>query len=127
MKKSSARTKPGLCFIVRQGDKPPESILTLRFPGETENDVKRHLDDALATLPFATLYSYITFGSTDDALELLDEASVENVVDSPGAEEVSLTLKVEYERKFFLPRDPETREFVNITEQVQCLKVLKRQ
>jgi hypothetical protein len=117
--------KSGLCFIVNQLHHPPAVVATLRFPGETEANVKHYLDKALATLPFKTFYSYVIFHSTDQAIQLLDEVCVANVVDFPGADKVSFVLTAECERKFFLPRNEQTREFVNIAQQTQCLTVFK--
>jgi hypothetical protein len=97
----------------------------MRFPGETEEVVKGHLDEALGTLPFRTLYSYVIFDDPEAGRDLLKSARVENVVDAPGAPQVFLTLSVELNRQFYLPRDPATGQFVDIEKQTQCLSALR--
>lgn len=120
-------TKPRICFIVNPYSEPKSRvILMMRFGSETEEDVRRHLDAALATLPFDVFYSCVTFELYGEAIQLLRsmEMKIEEIEDFPGAEIVSLHLSVDWEKKYYLPRDPVTKEFVDIDKQIQCLSVL---
>ena len=114
------------CFIVNQHIHPPESITTVIFPGETESDVKKQLDRALSTLPFRTLYSYVIKDSSDGVEDLFKSVEISSIDDFPGAEVVNCKITGTWKVKFFLPRDPITKAFVDIEKQVKCLEMLSR-
>ena len=113
---------PKLCSIVNQYHHPTVVIYTLRFEGETEHSVKVKLDEALATIPFFTLYSYLTFYINSNIME---EAVVTDVIDFPGTETIHLAISINHEDKYFLPRDLKTGKFKDIEKQVKCLEALR--
>lgn len=114
-----------LCFIVNQYRDPVLVIATLIFDGERDKDVKKKLDKALATLPFRTLYSYVISTCGLTFLELFKKVRIKEVVDYPGAKIVKISLEVQCESAYFLPRNPRTKKFVDIDKQVKCLEALK--
>ena len=99
-------------------------IYALRMPSETEKQFKEKLDKALATLLYGTLYRYVSF-SVYAMPEFMKEMEVIEIIDYPGAPTVKLKINFTCERLFYLPRDPDTGEFVNIADQTQCLSILK--
>ena len=107
---------------MNQFREPVVVIYTPRLPEETEKEIKEKLDRALETLPFWTIYSYVTFYLEN---ELLSNACVTNILDFPGAETVKTVIQIDLEVPYFLPRNLQTGEFVDIEKQVQCLSVLK--
>ncbi len=114
-----------LCFIVNQFRDPALVVATLILEGETEKDVQNKLDRALATLPFRTLYSYITANSALTLHDIFGSIFIKKIVDYPGLETVKIALEVRCESKYFLPRDPRTGDFIEIDKQVKCLEALK--
>ncbi|TSC73790.1 MAG: hypothetical protein G01um101444_459 [Parcubacteria group bacterium Gr01-1014_44] len=114
-----------LCFIFNGFKNPSVTIATLIFKGETEDDVKRRLDKSLATIPFRTLYSYVISGHGQTFQSFFKKVVITEIIDAPGIEIVTISLRVECESKFFLPRDPVTGDFVDIEKQVKCLEALK--
>ncbi len=108
----------------RKSDVVHPIIFTTKLPGEMKKDVKAKLDEALLKLPFETVYQEISFHDVPEIFELMDQFSVVSVHDFPGAKIVKFEIHLVCEREFFLPRDQETGEFINIDKQVQCLGVL---
>ena len=87
-------------------------------------EFKEKLDKALATLLYGTLYRYVSF-SVYAMPEFMKEMEVIEIIDYPGAPTVKLKINFTCERLFYLPRDPDTGEFINIANQTQCLSILK--
>lgn len=114
-----------ICFVVNQFREPVTVIATLIFEGETEKDVQRKLEKTLEKLPFRTLFSYVTSNSVTTFHEIFKDISITEIIDSPGLETVRISLNVECETKYFLPRNLQNGEFVDIEKQVKCLEALK--
>ena len=120
-----------LCYIYRGPTgmmidaKTFPTIYTIRFEGETESDVCEKLNKALAVLSFPTAFRAIIFDYPGEALKLLQNLEVIEVIDSPETGKVCFSLNLEYDLSWFLPRDPMTRDFIDITKKPQCLRALK--
>jgi hypothetical protein len=107
---------------MRRGKYP--IIFTVRLPGETEVGIQNKLRKLLSRFPFTTTFRYVVFHSIPEIYNIVDELSIVKIKDYPGAKTVVFRAQFECERPFFLPRNFETGEFIDINKQVRCLSVL---
>lgn len=118
------KQKPRICFLFFNDFWPTATILTIRLMEEKEEDVHRCLTKAFSALPFSTSNFLVRFQPPFEGDSLLKNLEIDRIIDRPGAPMVTLTLSVDTERSFFLPRDPETGEFIKIEDQIRCLSVI---